>query len=50
VGTFVLDEADAALAPAIAALGMRPLVCPTVMVDPLARAEVGRHVLEGVLG
>ena len=46
---FVLDRADAALAGDIADLGLRPVVCETVMVDPVRRQEVGRQVLEGVL-
>jgi LPPG:FO 2-phospho-L-lactate transferase len=46
---FVLDRADAALAPAVEALGLRPVVCETVMVAPESRGEVGRQVLEGVL-
>lgn len=47
-GIFVLDTADSVLASSIAALGLRPLVCDTVMVDPSARAAVGRQILEGV--
>ena len=50
VDVFVLDLADASVAPEVAALGMRPVVCETVMVDPERRAEIGRQVLEGVLG
>ena len=46
---YVLDFADAGLAPAVEALGMRPVVCATVMVEPESRQEVGRQVLEGVL-
>ena len=42
---FVLDPADAALAPAIEALGPRAVVTPIVMVDPDVRGEVGRAVL-----
>jgi LPPG:FO 2-phospho-L-lactate transferase len=46
VDTFVLDEADASLAPQIQALGLRPVVLPTVMGtladrSALARALVG---------
>ena len=44
--TFVLDPADAALAPAVDALGLRTVVSPIVMLDPSARAAVGRGVLE----
>ena len=49
IDTFVLDAADADLAPRIEELGLRPVVCETVMVDPDRRAEVGRQVLQGVL-
>jgi LPPG:FO 2-phospho-L-lactate transferase len=49
IDTFVLDEADAELAPRIEALGLRPVVCETVMVDPGRRADVGRKMLEGIL-
>jgi hypothetical protein len=34
----------------VESLGMRPVVCETVMLDPDARREVGRQVLEGILG
>jgi len=45
---FVLDRADASLADAVEQLGMRAVVCETVMVDPAMRERVGRQVLEGV--
>jgi LPPG:FO 2-phospho-L-lactate transferase len=48
--TFVLDVADAPLAGRIEELGLRPVVCETVMVAPGTRREIGRQVLEGVLG
>jgi LPPG:FO 2-phospho-L-lactate transferase len=48
-GAFVLDRADAGLAGRTRALGLRPVVCETVMVDPAARAAVGRAIMEGVL-
>lgn len=50
VDVFVLDRADEALAPSVEALGMRPVVCETVMVDPGRREDVGRQILQGVLG
>lgn len=50
IDTFVLDAADADLAPHVEQLGLRAVVCETVMVDPARREEVGRQVLEGVLG
>jgi LPPG:FO 2-phospho-L-lactate transferase len=45
---FVIDPADAELAPAIEALGLRAIVTPVVMVAPAARRDVGRAVLEAV--
>ena len=46
VDEFVLDEADAALAPAVEALGLVPRVLPTVMVGPEGRLALGRRLLE----
>jgi LPPG:FO 2-phospho-L-lactate transferase len=48
VSTFVLDPADAGLVVAIEALGLRAVVVPTVMVDPLKREEIGRGVVEAL--
>jgi LPPG:FO 2-phospho-L-lactate transferase len=48
VSTFVVDLADAELTPAIEALGLRAVVLPTVMVDPLEREEIGRGVVEAL--
>jgi len=48
VSTFVVDLADAELAPAIEALGLRAVVVPTVMVDPLEREEIGQGVVEAL--
>ncbi len=44
---FVLDSADADLAPEIAALGMTPRVLPTVMRSDADRAALARALLEG---
>ena len=44
--TLVIDEADAELADAVAAEGIRPLVTPTVM----SRPGVSRSLAEAVLG
>jgi LPPG:FO 2-phospho-L-lactate transferase len=44
VRRFVLDEADAALAPRVTELGIEPVVLPTVMRD-----EDGRRALAGAL-
>jgi LPPG:FO 2-phospho-L-lactate transferase len=42
---FVLDQADASLAPAVAALGMRVLVTDTIMDDKAGRARLAAEVL-----
>jgi LPPG:FO 2-phospho-L-lactate transferase len=47
--TFVLDVADAELAPRIEELGLRPVVCETVMVDPGRRGEIGERLLDAIL-
>jgi LPPG:FO 2-phospho-L-lactate transferase len=44
---FVLDTVDAALAPAVEALGMRTLVTDTIMTDEESRASLARSVLAG---
>ena len=44
-GTFVLDRADADLAPAIEALGVRAIVADTLMQDPAVRAALARTAL-----
>ena len=43
---FVLDGVDAALEPAIRALGLRTLVTDTIMADDAGRARLARAVLE----
>lgn len=43
---LVIDEVDAALAPAVADAGIRPVVAPTVMRTPEVAAALGRTVLE----
>ena len=48
VSVFVLDPADQALVPAIEGLGLRAVVVPTVMVDPLEREEIGRGVVDAL--
>jgi LPPG:FO 2-phospho-L-lactate transferase len=45
---FVLDPADAALAPAVEELGLKAVVTPVVMVAPDVRADVGRALLEAL--
>jgi len=45
VETFVLDETDAALAPAIEALGMRAVTLPTIMRTDADRAELARALV-----
>jgi LPPG:FO 2-phospho-L-lactate transferase len=50
--TFVIDEADAALAPSIGELGLHVIVLPTVMRTDADRAELARAILTlgGMLG
>ncbi len=45
---FVLDTEDAALAPAVEALGMRALVTDTIMTDDVARARLAAEVLAAI--
>lgn len=45
VGAMVIDDADAALAPAIEALGMRCVVCPTIMSEPGVSASLANAVV-----
>lgn len=42
---MVIDERDRALAPRVAALGVRPVVAPTLMSDATARERLARDVL-----
>jgi LPPG:FO 2-phospho-L-lactate transferase len=46
VDVFVLDEQDAGSAPAIEALGMRAVVCDTIMSSPEAAARLAKDVLD----
>ena len=43
---FVLDTVDAALADAVASLGLRPVVADTIMSDDPSRARLAATVLE----
>ncbi|MCS7251481.1 MAG: 2-phospho-L-lactate transferase [Thermoflexus sp.] len=45
---FVLDRVDAALASGVEALGIRPLVTDTVILDRRARARLAEEILEWV--
>ena len=45
IDTLVIDQTDAALAPAIAALGIRPVVTDTIMRDAATKAALARTVL-----
>jgi LPPG:FO 2-phospho-L-lactate transferase len=49
VDRFVIDEADAALAPAVEALGMAAVVLPTVMRSDADRATLARAVIARML-
>jgi LPPG:FO 2-phospho-L-lactate transferase len=44
--TFVIDAADAAEAPAIEALGVRPVLTDILMPDHAARERLARAVIE----
>jgi LPPG:FO 2-phospho-L-lactate transferase len=48
VATLVVDEADAALAPAVEAEGVRCVVAPTIMSDVARAATLARIVLDAV--
>lgn len=50
VGTLVVDEADATLAPDVEATGVRCVVTPTVMSEPGVAAALGRTVIAGGTG
>jgi len=43
--TFVLDTVDAALAPAVEALGIRAVVADTIMTDDASRARLAAAIL-----
>ncbi|WP_448601358.1 2-phospho-L-lactate transferase [Thermoflexus hugenholtzii] len=45
---FVLDRTDAALAPAVAAMGIRPLVTDILILDPAARLRLAEEILRWV--
>jgi LPPG:FO 2-phospho-L-lactate transferase len=45
---FVIDEADAALTPAVLALGMEPHVLPTIMASDEDRAMLAAAILQAV--
>ncbi len=46
IDAFVIDAVDAALAPAIEALGMRAVVTDTIMRDDASRGRLARDVLD----
>ena len=48
VGALVIDEADAALASAVADTGVRAVVAPTIMSSPQAAAELARRTMAAV--
>jgi len=47
---YVLDEADAELAPGVAGLGMQPLVAQTVMKTDADRAALARFLIDAASG
>ncbi len=48
VGTLVIDERDAALAPSVDALGVRAVVAPTIMSSAAAAAHLSRTTVASV--
>jgi LPPG:FO 2-phospho-L-lactate transferase len=50
IDALVIDDADAAFAPAIERLGIRAIVAPSVMTDDASRAALVRVVLGACLG
>jgi LPPG:FO 2-phospho-L-lactate transferase len=48
VGTLLVDEADAELAPAVEAEGVRCVIAPTVMASVERAADLSRAVLDAV--
>ena len=48
VDAFVLDTIDAALAPAVEALGLRPIVTDTLMTDDASRARLAGELLAAI--
>ena len=48
IDAFVLDTVDAGLAPAVEALGIRPVVTDTIMTDDASRARLAGEVLAAV--
>ncbi|MCE2510975.1 MAG: 2-phospho-L-lactate transferase [Acidimicrobiia bacterium] len=48
IAALVIDEADADLASAVAATGVRPVVAPTIMSSPEAAAELARRTVAAV--
>lgn len=48
IGTLVIDEADAAKAPEVEALGLRAVVAPTIMSSSTAAAELARRAVAAV--
>ncbi len=48
VGTLVIDERDAALAPSVNAIGVRAVVAATIMSSAAAAADLARCVMDSV--
>jgi LPPG:FO 2-phospho-L-lactate transferase len=46
---LVIDPLDAALAPAVEAVGIRPVVVPSVMSDPQAAAALARATMASII-
>jgi hypothetical protein len=48
IDALLIDEADAADADGVAALGVRPIVAPTLMRDTAARRRLAETALDAV--
>ena len=48
VGTLVIDEADSGMAAAVAEVGVRAVIAPTIMSSPEAAAELARRTMAAV--
>ena len=48
IDIFVIDESDAAFCPAIAALGMKPVLAPILMRNDNERVALARHCIEAL--
>lgn len=50
IDALLIDDVDAADAPAVAALDIRPVICPTVMTDDASRVVLAAAAIAAALG